>query len=367
MTADDRPPRWPPLPVTRKSDLLASRPQPPFGGVVATPVGQLARVFVSPGPIYEPEAAAPITGAARAPCSPPGLRAGELCTTCFAYHFTPAGIMLESGARALGCPVFPGRHRQDRDAGRGDRGQLRPRATAARPIFLKIILEKADELGVDLSSLRRGHVSGRCLPARAARLASRRAGWRCCRSYGTADLGLIAYESEAREGLILDEGVIVEIVRPGTGDPVPTGEVGEVVVTTLNPRLPADPLRHRRPLGRAAGRVARAAAPTGASGAGWGAPTRRPRCAACSSPGAGGRDRAPSSARWRRRGWWSRWTASADVMMLRAESAAKPRAGERRGHGAATATKLRGEVELVPPGSLPNDGKVIDDTRPAPA
>jgi phenylacetate-CoA ligase len=353
------------LPVTRKSDLIRQQAeQPPFGGVVATDFGALARVFVSPGPIAEPEAAVPDYWRFARALFATGLRRGELLHNCFAYHFTPAGSMLESGARALGCPVFP--------AGTGNTemqaraaAQLRPRSNSGTPDFLKTILEKGEELGLDLSSLRLGHVTGGAyLPSLRDWYAAR--GLTVLQSYGTADLGLVAYESEAREGLILDEGVVVEILRPGTGDLLPDGEVGEVVVTTLNPH---------HPLLRFATGDLSAILP-GASPCGR--TNRRIR---------GWMGRADQAAKVR--GLFVRPEQVAellravpdvkrarlvvslegerDAMLLRAEAAVPdPALAERLGQALQAATKLRGAVELVPPGSLPNDGKVIDDTRPVP-
>ena len=225
------------LPVTRKSDLIALQKQePPFGGLNATPLAQLARVFASPGPIHDPQAdKRDYWGLARALYAA-GFREGELVHNTFSYHFTPAGFMFDLAAQALGCPVFP--------AGTGQSelqvqtiAALKPVCYAGTPSFLKILLEKADELGLDVSSLKKACVSGEAfLPPVRALLKER--GIDGYQLYGTADLGLIAYETPAREGLVVDEGVIVEIVRPGTGDPVPEGEVGEVVVTTLTPEYP---------------------------------------------------------------------------------------------------------------------------------
>jgi len=353
----------PKLPVTRKSALIAQQAEsPPFGGVVATPMAQLARVFVSPGPIAEPEAAVPDYWRYARALFATGLRAGELLQNCFAYHFTPAGSMLEGGARALGCPVFP--------AGTGNTemqaraaAQLRPRCYSGTPDFLKTILEKGDELGLDLASLQLGHVTGGAyLPSLRTWYAAR--GLTVLQSYGTADLGLIAYESEAREGLILDEGTIVEIVRPGTGDPVADGEVGEVVVTTLNPHHPlirfatgdlSAILTGVSPCGRTNRRIkgwmGRADQATKVRGM-----FVRPEQIAevLRAVPAVARARLVVSLEGER-----------DIMLLRAESAD---AGVAPVLEAAlqSATKLRGAVEVVAPGSLPNDGKVIDDTRPVP-
>ena len=220
------------LPVTRKSELAdLQKAAPPFGGLAATGWGEIRRVFASPGSIYEPEGArADYWRIARALFAA-GFRPGDLVHNTFSYHFTPAGSMLETGAHALGCAVIP--------AGTGQTEQqvqaiatLRPSGYVGTPSFLRIILERADELGVALPSLTMALVSGEAFSgAMREWLAAR--GIRGTQVYATADLGNIAYESSAREGLVVDEGVIVEIVRPGTGDPVADGEVGEVVVTSV--------------------------------------------------------------------------------------------------------------------------------------
>ncbi|RAI55216.1 phenylacetate--CoA ligase family protein [Roseicella frigidaeris] len=353
------------LPVTRKSDLIRQQAeQPPFGGVVATELGALARVFVSPGPIAEPEAAVPDYWRYARALFATGLRRGALLHNCFAYHFTPAGSMLEGGARALGCPVFP--------AGTGNTemqaraaAQLRPHCYSGTPDFLKTILEKGEELGLDLSSLRLGHVTGGAyLPSLRDWYAAR--GLTVLQSYGTADLGLVAYESEAREGMILDEGVVVEILRPGTGDPVPDGEVGEVVVTTLNPHHPllrfatgdlSAILPGASPCGRTNRRIRGWMGRADQAAKVRGLFVRPEQVAALlrAVPGLG-RARLVVSLEGER-----------DAMLLRAEAPhPDPGLAARLGEALQAATKLRGAVELVPPGSLPNDGKVIDDTRPVP-
>jgi phenylacetate-CoA ligase len=203
----------------------------PFGGLAAAGWGEAARVFASPGPSTSPKAAAPITGGSRGHCSPRAFVAAISSTTAFSYHFTPAGSMLETGAHALGCTVFPagiGQTEQQVQA----MSELKPAGYVGTPSFLRIILEKADEMGVALPSLKKALVSAEAFPKSFcdALLARGIAGFQ---AYATADLGTIAYETEAREGLVIDEGVLVEIVRPGTGDPVAEGEVGEVVVTSL--------------------------------------------------------------------------------------------------------------------------------------
>jgi phenylacetate-CoA ligase len=237
------------LPVLRKGELLEQQRAAlqaggdAFGGHAAVGWGRMraasaraGKVFASPGPMYEPEARAADAWRMARALHAAGFRAGDLVHNAFSYHFTPAGSMMESGALALGCTVFP--------AGTGQTEQqlqamadLRPDAYIGTPSFLRILLEKADETGVALPALRKASVGGEGFPPPLRdRLSAR--GVAAYQSYGTADLGLVAYETESREGLVLDEQVIVEIVRPGTGEPVPDGEVGEVVVTPLSTAYP---------------------------------------------------------------------------------------------------------------------------------
>ncbi len=349
------------LPVTRKSVLMERQAaQPPFGGLAATETRRLARVFASPGSIYEPEGAGPDYWRFARALFATGLRPGELLHNCFAYHFTPAGSMLESGARALDCPVFP--------AGTGNTelqaraaAQLRPRCYAGTPDFLKTILEKGDELGLDLSSLALGHVTGGAyLPSLRQWYAAR--GLTVLQSYGTADLGLVAYESTAREGLILDEGVVLEIVRPGTGEPVPDGEVGEVLVTALSPDYPllrfatgdlSSVLPGASPCGRSNMRMRGWMGRADQSAKVRGLFVRPEQVAqVLASAGVTARARLVVALE-----------AERDTMLLRVEA---PADATRLAEALASVTKLRGTVEVVPPGTLPNDGKVIDDTRPVP-
>jgi len=225
------------LPVLRKHALIELQKQhKPFGGLTATPMSGLGRVFSSPGPIYDPEGRAADWWRFARSLYAAGFRAGELVHNTFSFHFTPAGFMVEGAAQKIGCCVFP--------AGTGQTemqvtaiADLRPVAYVGTPSFLKIIIDKAEELKADISSLKKAVVSGEALfPAQKALFAER--GIACFQAYGTADLGLIAYESDAREGLILEEDLLLEIVVPGTADPVAPGEVGEVVITTLNPDYP---------------------------------------------------------------------------------------------------------------------------------
>jgi phenylacetate-CoA ligase len=234
------------LPVLRKTELLerqkALRASDPFGGFSAIgwaglPVKSGARrVFQSPGPIYEPEGTAPDYWRLARAIWAAGFRPGELAHCSFSYHLTPAGSMMETGAHAIGCTTFAG--------GVGNTelqlqaiAELRPQGYIGTPSFLKILVDKAAETGTSMATLTKALLSGEAFPPSLRDWLAERgiAGYQC---YATADVGLIAYETSAREGLVLDEGVIVEIVRPGTGDPVAAGEVGEVVVTVLNPDYP---------------------------------------------------------------------------------------------------------------------------------
>ncbi len=225
------------LPVTRKSELLElQKAARPFGGFAAVAWGEhCARVFASPGPIYEPEGRrADYWRLARAMYAA-GFRAGDLVHNTFSYHMTPAGSMMETAAHAIGCTVFPGGVGQTEQQ-LGAIADLQPNAYVGTPSFLRILLDKAAELGIPVA-FTKAFVSGEAFPpSQRDALADR--GIQAFQAYATADLGLIAYETSAREGLVIDEDVIVEIVRPGTGDPVAEGEVGEVVVTTFNPDYP---------------------------------------------------------------------------------------------------------------------------------
>ncbi|MGH8709011.1 MAG: phenylacetate--CoA ligase family protein, partial [Burkholderiales bacterium] len=230
------------LPVTRKSELAElQKAAPPLGGLNATPVAKLAKLFVSPGPVYDPEGRGKDWWRTARALYAAGFRPGELVLNAFSYHFTPAASMLEHGALALGCTVAPGGTGQTEMQAAAIR-DLRLTAFAGTPSFLKLIVEKADEQKVDVSSLNKAIVGAEYLPP-ALRQAMRARGIRVQQLYATADLGLIAYESAlpdgtVTEGMILDESLILEIVRPGTGDPVAAGEVGEVVVSSLNKDYP---------------------------------------------------------------------------------------------------------------------------------
>lgn len=353
------------LPITRKSALVEQqRAQPPFGGLASRPAGEMRKIFASPGPIREPESARENYWRMARALFAAGLRAGDVVHNAYSYHLTPAGSMLESGAFALGCAVIP--------AGTGQSelqvetiAAVRPGAYVGTPSFLKILLDKAAELGTDVSSLRLGSVSGEALPE-SLRAHFLEQGVAVLQTYATADLGLVGYESTAGGGLILDEEIIVEIVRPGSGEPVADGQVGEVVVTVFNPDYPL--------LRFATGDLS--AFMAGASDCGR---TNR-----------------------RIRGWMGRADQTTKVrgMFIRPEqvNAVAARHPEILGcrmvvtnvdhqdvltlrvHAGDLAAsrddfavavqqtvrelcKVRAEVELVADGDLPNDGKVIDDSR----
>jgi phenylacetate-CoA ligase len=352
------------LPVTRKSDLLAlQREALPFAGMTAVKQGQLARIFASPGPIYDPQGdTEDYWGFARALYAA-GFRQGDLVHNTFSYHFTPAGFMMDLAAQAIGCTVFP--------AGVGQTelqvqtiADLKPAAYAGTPSFLKIILEKADELKADVSSLKKAAVSGEAfLPPVRQMLADR--GIQAYQSYGTADLGLIAYETEAREGLVVDEAVIVEIVRPGTGDPVQAGEVGEVVVTTLTPQYPlirfatgdlSAVLPGMSPCGRTNMRIkgwmGRADQTTKVKGM-FVHPSQIAEIVR----------RHPEVLRARL--IVTHDADRNDVMTLAVEVDGPPPSGLADAIAASIRElcKLRGDVAFKLPGGLPNDGKVIEDLR----
>ncbi len=351
------------VPVTRKSELLElQKAARPFGGFVAARRGEVARVFASPGPIYEPEGRCPDYWRLARPLFAAGFRKGDLVHNCFAYHFTPAGSMLETGAHALGCAVFAGGTGQTEQQVHA-MADLLPDGYVGTPSFLKIIVDKADEMGVALPSLRKALVSGEAFPA-SVRDALAARGIQGFQAYATADLGTIAYETEAREGLVIDEGVLVELVRPGTGDPVATGEVGEVVVTTLfNTVYPlirfgtgdlSAFLPGTSPCGRTNARIkgwmGRADQTTKVKGlfvhpAQVAAIVRRhPQI---------GKARLvvdnPNGV--------DRMTLNVEVSGEAASLADAVLASIRE------ITKLRGEVAICAPGHLPNDGRVIDDTR----
>jgi phenylacetate-CoA ligase len=349
------------LPVLRKSELPAlQRAAPPFGGLVAAPLESFGRFFASPGPIYEPESRQPDPwGGARALYAA-GFRRGDIVLNTFSYHFVPGGLMMDAAARALDCPVIPagpGNTEQQLDA----IAAFRPTAYCGTPDFLKILLDAVAAKG-STSPFAKALVSGAAFPKSLQEEIAGR-GVAAFQAYATADFGFIAYETEAREGLVVNEDLIVEIVRPGTGDPVPAGDVGEIVVTSLDPLNP----QIRLALGDLT------AAMPGTSPCG--------------------------RTNMRIRGWLGRADQAAKVkgMFVRPEQVAEisrrhpelgrlrlvvTREGERDAMALAaetampdaalaaaaaetlqSVTKLKGKVHLVPLGTLPNDGKVIADER----
>jgi len=349
------------LPVLRKHALIAlQKRQPPFGGLAAAGWGALGRVFASPGPIYEPEGRSTDYWRTARALFAAGMRAGELVHNSFSYHMTPGGWMLEAGARALGCTVFPGGVGQTEQQVQA-MVDLQPQAYVGTPSFLRILLDKADELGLKIPSLTKALVSGEAFlpPVREAFAQRGIVGYQC---YATADLGLIAYETPAREGLVVDEDVILEIVRPGTGEPVPAGEVGEVVVTLFNADYPlvrfgtgdlSAVLPGASPCGRTNTRIkgwmGRADQTTKIKGM-----FVHPEQVAAVAR------RHPEIARAR---LVVTNPDSSDLMTLHCEAAVQDGLAAAIADSLRELTKLRGEVSLVAAGSLPNDGKVIDDQR----
>ncbi len=358
------------LPLTRKHDLIAlQKAAPPFGGLNAAAPGKAGRIFTSPGPIFELEARESDYGRMARALFAAGVRPGEVLHNCFAYHLTPGGWIMDWGARALGCAVVP--------AGIGNTEQqaaaiahLRPSAWSGTPDYLKVILDKAAELGLDCGSIRTALVSGGALfPSLRQEYAERGIGVQQC--YATAELGLVAYEThgqaggpgDVNPGMVLDEGVILEIVRPGTADPVRPGEVGEVVVTNFNSAYPmirlatgdlSAMLEGQSPCGRTNGRIkgwmGRADQTTKIKGM-FVHPEQVAAVVA----------RHPQVAKARlvveRKG-------EADRMRLVCETTSSYEGlADKLGETLQAVCKMKGEVQLVHPGELPNDGKVIEDAR----
>ena len=355
------------LPVTRKGELLARQQarraagRDAFGGFATGRWGAaMRRVYASPGPIYEPEGTAVDYWRTARALYAAGFRAGDLVHNAFSYHMTPGAFILEAGALAVGCTVFPagtGQTEQQLQA----IGELKPTAYVGTPSFLRILFEKAQESGADMRSLTKGMVSAEPFPPSLRDWFAER-GMTAYQSYATADAGLIAYETAARQGLVLDEGVIVEIVRPGTGDPVPEGEVGEVVVTVLNPDYPLI----RFGTGDLSAVLA-GACPTGRTNTrikGWmGRADQTTKIRGMFvHPGQVAEvvRRFPEVARAR---LVVTGAMANDQMTLRVESVNVPGLAERLADAVRDVTKLRSQIELVAPGSLPNDGKVIEDAR----
>ena len=354
------------LPVTRKNELLdlqkAGQPNDVFGGFSALLRGpHMPRLFSSPGPIYEPEGVAKDYWRAGRAMYAAGFRAGELAHNSFSYHMTPGAFIMESGLHAVGCTVFPA------GVGQTDKqleaiAALRPNGYTGTPSFLRILVEKAIESGSDISSMKKGLVGGEAFPP-SLRDWFTAHGMAVYQSYATADLGLIAYETEARQGLVIDEGVIVEIVRPGTGDPVAEGEVGELVVTTLNPDYPlirfgtgdlSAFLPGDCPTGRTNMRIK-----------GWmGRADQTIKIKGMFvHPG-----QVATIARRFPEVLKARLVVSGemanDSLHFRVEAAVHPSGLDQKiSEAIRDVTKLRGTVELCAPGSLPNDGKVIEDAR----
>ncbi|MFM8928877.1 MAG: phenylacetate--CoA ligase family protein [Betaproteobacteria bacterium] len=359
------------VPVTRKGELLqrqiASRASDPFGGYSAIGWRAMARsgarrVYQSPGPIYEPEGSAPDYWRSARALQAAGFQAGDLVHNSFSYHLTPGAWIMEAGAHALGCTVFPG--------GVGNTelqlqaiAELRPDAYCGTPSFLRILVEKATETGASIASIRKALVSGEAFPPSLRDWLLER-GIHGYQAYATADAGLIAYETEARQGLVVDDGILLEIVRPGTDDPVPEGEVGEVVVTVFNPDYPL--VRFG----------------TGDLSALLPGPCPTGRTNTCIKGWMGRADQTTKV-----RGMFVHASQVGEIVkrhpaVLRARlvvegemandrmSLQVEHAGPAEGLEQAVAasvkdiTKLRADqVQVVPPGSLPNDGKVIEDAR----
>ena len=358
------------LPVTRKQELFERQKAvraaggDAFGGYSTLAYGgAMPRIFASPGPIYEPEGRAPDYWRMARAIFAAGFRAGDLIHNSFSYHFTPAGSMMESGAHAVGCSVFA--------AGVGQTEQqvaalqdLQPAGYIGTPSFLKIILEKAAELGVTFPSVTKALVTGEaCPPSLRDWLGGRGvAAYQC---YATADVGLIAYETPAREGLVLDEHVILEIVRPGTGDTVPEGEVGEVVITSLNPDYPlirfgtgdlSAVLPGICPSGRTNTRIR-----------GWlGRADQTTKIRGMFVHPKQVDDIAKRFPEVLRARLVVQGEMANDVMTLKVEvhdTLAAQALKSQIAQAVRDVTKLRGDIELCASGSLPNDGKVIEDAR----
>jgi phenylacetate-CoA ligase len=355
------------LPVTRKSELAElQKALPPLGGLNATPVAKLAKLFASPGPVYDPEGHGSDWWRTARAIHAAGFRAGDLVLNGFSYHFTPAASMVEAGARAIGCTVVPGGTGQTEMQAATIR-DLRITGFGGTPSFLKLIVEKAEEMKAGISSLKKAIVGAEYLPP-ALRAAMAARGIRVLQLYATADIGLLAYESAmpdgtVNEGMILDEALILEIVRPGTGDPVPAGEVGEVVVTSFNADYPlirfatgdlSAVLAGASPCGRSNTRIK-----------GWmGRADQTTKVRAMFVTPKQVSEVLRRHAEVLKARLVVAGETGNDTMTLKCEVQERP-AGLAQAIVASIrdVTKLRGEVELVAPGTLPNDGKVIDDTR----
>ena len=346
------------LPVLRKSDLgKAQGAAAPFGGLTTRAASQFAHIFQSPGPIYEPGGDSHDWWRMGRFLHACGVGKGDIVQNCFGYHLTPAGMIFENGARAVGAAVLPAGTGQTALQARAAH-DIGVTAYAGTPDYLKVILDKADEMGLSLGITKAAVGGGALFPSLRQEYADR--GITCLQCYATADLGNIAYESEAQEGLVIDEGVIVEIVTPGTGDPVAPGDVGEVVVTTLNPDYPlirfatgdlSALMEGESPCGRTNARIkgwmGRADQTTKIKGM-----FVRPEQVAALV--------AKHAEITKARVIASR-EGEMDVMTVQIEADGGD--ADRSAGSVADALKLKGRVEVVAPGSLPNDGKVIEDQR----
>lgn len=360
------------LPVLRKHELLdrqhayRSRDElhgaaKAFGGFSTIGWGQALRVFASPGPIYEPESHRSDYWRFARALYAAGFRSGELVHNCFSYHFTPAGSMMETAANALGCTVFPGGTGQTEQQVRAI-VDLAPSGYLGTPSFLKIILEKADELGIALPSIRRALVSGEAFPPSLRDWLSSR-GIDGYQAYGSADLGMIAFETPARAGLVVGEDIILEIVRPGTGTPVSDGEIGEVVVTTFNPDYPlvrfgtgdlSAMLPGASPCGRTNVRIK-----------GWmGRADQTTKIRGMFVHAAQIAEILARHPEVQRARLIISGQTGQDQMALHVEGTNHTEAlTQRIAASCRDITKLRADVRWAAPGTLPNDGKVIDDVR----
>jgi phenylacetate-CoA ligase len=356
------------LPVLRKGQLKGlQQADPPFGGLTTVPPGRLGHVFMSPGPIFDPEGAAEDPWRVARALWAAGVRPGQVLQNCFGYHLTPGAWMVDHAARKLGCAVIPagtGQTEQQIDVIR----TLRPDAYVGTPSFLRIIIEKAQALDLDIANMKRALLAAEALPATLRQWFREQGVETVLQWYGTADLGCVAYESEALDGMILEEDVLLEIVRPGTGEPVPDGEVGEIVVTSFNPHYPM--------IRFGTGDLSAVMAGVSACGRtnvrikGW--MGRADQAAKVRGMFVHPEQVAAAVARHpevRRARLVISGEMANDLMTLVCEAAAPVEdaaAGElsrRIAESVRNATKLRAEVRLVASGSLPNDGKVIEDQR----
>jgi phenylacetate-CoA ligase len=359
------------LPVTRKADLKdIQRRSMPFGGLTTTPKGELRRIFMSPGPIFDPEGSGADWWRFARPMVAAGLRPGDLVQNCFSYHFTPAAFMVEGGAARLGCPLIP--------AGSGQSEMqvqamvdLRPDAYVGTPSFLKIIIEKALEMGADISSVKRAIVGAEALPPSLRSWLQEHGVATVLQMYGSADIGNIAYETThdgvLNPGMLLDEDLILEIVRPGSGTPVAAGEVGEVVVTSFNPDYPlirfatgdlSAVLPGVSPCGRTNTRIK-----------GWmGRADQTTKVRAMFVHASQIADIVHRHSAIKKARLVVTGEMGNDIMTLQCEltNPSDPAVNALLAaivDSIRDVTKLRGEVVVLAEGSLPNDGKVIEDAR----